>query len=76
MLLLELTTYTEDYVRANTKLISKTGPDVTVCPLVTVPLSGIGCPHAIKELANFDSWVMSANLPRNISLPDSRNALR
>ena len=40
-----------------------------------IPLSGVKSTRTIEQLADLDSWIMAANLPRNIGLPDSRNAL-
>ena len=40
-----------------------------------IPLSGVKSMRTIEQLADLDSWIMAANLPRNIGLPDSRNAL-
>ena len=31
--------------------------------------------RVVKQLADLDSWIMSANLPRNVGLHDSRNLL-
>ena len=73
--LLGLATYAEDYVRVNNNIIAACGNGVTVCPLVMVPLSSIKNTRTIEQLADLDSWIMSANLPRNIGLHDSRNAL-
>ena len=73
--LLGLSPYAEDYVRVNNNIIAACGNGVTVCPLVMVPLSGIKNTRTIEQLADLDSWIMSANLPRNIGLHDSRNAL-
>ena len=73
--LLGLATYAEDYVRVNNNVNAACGNGVTVCPLVMVPLSGIKNTRTIEQLADLDSWIMSANLPRNIGLHDSRNAL-
>ena len=66
--LLGLSTYAEDYVRTNNSLISACGPNVTVCPLVAVPLSGIDNTRPIEQLANLDCWIMSGKLPCNICL--------
>ena len=73
--LLGLPTYTEDYVRVNNSLIAACGNGVTVCPLVMVPLSGVKNMRTVEQLADLDSWIMSANLPRNVGLHDSRNLL-
>ena len=73
--LLGLPTYAEDYVCVNNSIIASCGNGVTVCPLVMVPLSGVKNTRTIEQLADLDSWIMSANLQRNIGLPDSRNAL-
>ena len=73
--LLGLPSYAEDYVRVNNSIIASCGPGVTVCPLVMIPLSGVKSTRTIEQLADLDSWIMAANLPRNIGLPDSRNAL-
>ena len=67
--------YTEDYVRCSGNLINLSGPGVTVCPLVQVPLSGVGCAESIRDMANLDSWILSAKLPRNIVLWKSREKL-
>ena len=73
--LLGLPTYAEDYVRVNNIIITLCGNGVTVCPLVMVPLSGIKNTRTIDQLADPDSWIMSANLPHKIGLHDSRNGL-
>ena len=73
--LLGLPTYVEDYVRVNNSIIVSCGPGVTVCPLIMFPLSGVKNTLTIEQLADLDSWIMAANLPRNIGLPNSRNAL-
>ena len=67
--------YTEDYVRCSGNLINLSGPGVTVCPLVQVPLSGVGSAESIRDMANLDSWILSAKLPRNIVLSESREKL-
>ena len=51
------------------------GPGVTVCPLVQVPLSGVRSAESIRDMANLDSWILSAKLPRNIVLSESREKL-
>ena len=73
--LLGLPTYAEDYARVNNSLISVTGNGVTICTLVMVPLSGVSNARTIEQLADLDSWILSANLPRNIGLHYSRNKL-
>ena len=73
--LLGITSYVEDLVRVTNSLISLTGPGVSVCPLVTVPLSGISDSTTIAQLANFDSWVISNKMAPSISLPVSRDRL-
>ena len=75
MSLLGLSTYVGDYVRVNNSLIAACGNGVTVCPLVMVPLSGVKNTRVVEQLADLDSWIMSANLPRNVGLHDSRNLL-
>ena len=72
--LLGLPTYAEDYVRVNNSIIASCGAGVTVCPLVMIPLSGVKSMPTIEQLADLDSWIMAANLPRNIGLPDSRSS--
>ena len=52
--LLGLAAYTEDYVRCSGNLINLTGQSVTVCPLVQVPLAGVGSPETIRDMANLD----------------------
>ena len=60
--LLGLSTYLEDLVRSCNMLIGMTGPGVTICPIVTVPLSGISETKTITDLANLDSWRAMGNL--------------
>ena len=67
--------HAEDYVRVNNNIIAACGNGVTVCPLVMVPLSGIKNTRTIEQIADLDSGIMSANLPRNIGFHDSRNML-
>ena len=71
--LLGLSPYVEDLVRCCNLLISLTGPGVTICPLVPVPLSGISEIRTIVDLANFDSWLSSNKIAANFHLPSSRN---
>ena len=70
--LLGLAAYTEDYVRCSGNLINLTGQSATVCPLVQVPLSGVGSPETIRDMANLDTWILASKLPRNIVLSESR----
>ena len=60
---------------SNNGLIAACGNGVTICPLVMVPLSGVKNMHTIEQLAELDSWIMSANLLHNVGLHDSRNLL-
>ena len=60
--------HAEDYVRVNNNIIAACGNGVTVCPLVMVPLSGIKNTRTIEQLADLDSWIMSANLPRSTTV--------
>ena len=62
-------------IRRHENLINLSGPGVTVCPLVQVPLSGVGSAESIRDMANLDSWILSAKLPRNIVLSESREKL-
>ena len=73
--LLGLSMYAKDYVCVNNNLIAATGNGVPICRLIIVPLSGIDNTHAIEQLADLDSWILSANLSHNIGLLDSRNML-
>ena len=56
-------------------LIGLTGPSVTICPTVSVPLAGISEVKMITELANLDSWHTSNKMAPNVCLPVSRNFL-
>ena len=56
-------------------LIGLTGPGVTICPTVSVPLAGISEVKTITELANLDSWLTSNKMAPNVCLPVSRNFL-
>ena len=58
-------------LRRHENLINLSGPGVTVCPLVQVPLSGVGSAESIRDMANLDSWILSAKLPRNIALKET-----
>ena len=40
-----------------------------------IPLSGVKSMRTIEQLADLDSWIMAANLLRNIGLPERRNPL-
>ena len=73
--LLGLSTYLEDLVRSCNLLIGLTGPGVTICPIVSVPLSSISETKTITDLANLDSWLTSNKMAPNICLPVSRNLL-
>ena len=73
--LLGLSAYTEDCVRCSGNLINLSGPAVTVCLLVQVQLSGVSSTKSIRDMANLDSWILSAKLPRNIVLSESRDKL-
>ena len=73
--LLGLSTYLEDLVRSCNMLIGLTGPGVTICPTVSVPLAGISEVKTITELANLDSWLTSNKMAPNVCLPVSRNFL-
>ena len=73
--LLGLSTYLEDLVRSCSLLIGLTGPGVTICPIVSVPLSGIRETKTDTDLANLDSWLTSNKMAPNICLPVSRNLL-
>ena len=73
--LLGLSTYLEDLVRSCNMLIGLTGPGVTICPTVSVPLAGISKVKTITELANLDSWLTSNKMAPNVCLPVSRNIL-
>ena len=75
MTLLGITTYVEDLVRISNSLISLTGPGVSICPLVSIPLSGVNDGPSIAAMANMDSWVVSNKMAPNISLPETRNKL-
>ena len=66
--LLGLSTYLEDLVRSCNMLIGMTGPGVTICPIVTVPLAGISEIKTITELANLDSWLTSNKMAPNVFL--------
>ena len=70
--LLGLAAYTEDYVRCSGNLINLTGQSVTVCPLVHVPLSGVGSPETVRDMANLDTWTLASKLLWNIVLTESR----
>ena len=73
--LLGITSYVEDLVRTMNCLINLTGPGVSVCPLVSIPLSGISDSISIVQLANLDSWIVSNKMAPSISLPVSRDRL-
>ena len=73
--LLGLSAYTEDYVRCSGNLINLSGPAVTVCPLIQVPLSGVSSAESIRDMANLDSWILSTKLLQNIVLSESRDKL-
>ena len=73
--ILGITSYVEDLVRTTNCLINLTGPGVSVCPLVSIPLSGISDSTSIVQLANLDSWVVSNKMAPSISLPVSRDEL-
>ena len=75
MTLLGITTYVEDLVKLSNSLISLTGPGVSICPLVNIPLSGVSDSPSIAAMANMDSWVVSNKMAPNISLPETRNKL-
>ena len=73
--MLELSTYMEDLVGSCNMLNGMTGPGVTICPIVTVPLSGISETKTITDLANLNSWLTSNKMAPNICLTVSRNLL-
>ena len=75
MTLLGITTHVEDMVKLSNSLISLTGPGVSICPLVSIPLSGVSDGTSIAAMANMDSWVVSNKMGPNISLPETRNKL-
>ena len=64
--LLGLTTYTEELVKVCNALISLAGPCVTICPIVSIPLSGISESKTIIDLANLDSWLTSNKIAPSI----------
>ena len=72
---LGITSYVEDLVRTTNCLINLTGLGVSVCPLVSIPLSSISDSTSIAQLANLDSWIMSNKMAPSISLPVSRDKL-
>ena len=67
--------YVEDLVKLSNTLISLTGPRVSICPLVSIPLSRVSDSSSVADTANMDSWVVSNKMAPNISLPGSRNKL-
>ena len=73
--ILGITTYVEDLVKLSNTLISLTSPGVSICPLVSIPLSGISNSSSVADMANMDSWVVSNKMAPKISLPESRNKL-
>ena len=73
--LLGLTTYVEDLVKISNSLISLTVPGVTICLLVSVPLSGISDAKTIVDMANLNSCLVSNISAPNICLPNCGNQL-
>ena len=48
---------------------------ISICPLVSIPLSGVSDGPSIAAMANMDSWVVSNKMAPNISLPETWNKL-
>ena len=64
--------YTEDLTRTLSILGSEVGPGVTTTPYVPVTLGGLLAEDLIRDLMDFDSWLLGSGLGELQTLPATR----
>ena len=68
-----LSNYAEELVKVIRSISVSAGQGTTVIPFVPLLLGGITCPVLVRLLMDTDSWILSSQLPPNLSLPVTRN---
>ena len=68
-----LSNYAEELVKVIRSISVSAGQGTTVIPSVPLFLGGITCPVLVRLLMDIDSWILSSQLPPNLSLPVTRN---
>ena len=68
-----LSNYAEELVKVIRSISVSAGQGTTVIPSVPLLLGGITCPVLVRLLMDIDSWILSSQLPPNLSLPVTRN---
>ena len=64
--------YTEDLTRSLAILGSEVGSGVTTIPYIPIPLGGITAEDLIRDLMDFDSWLLGSGLGELQTLPATR----
>ena len=65
--------YAEDLTRTLSILGSEVGPGVTTAPYVPVPLGGLVAEDLIRDLMDFDTWLLGSGLGDLQTLPATRD---
>ena len=65
--------YTEELVRTIRSVSVIAGSGTTVIPAIPILMGGVTCPMLVHQLMTLDSWILSSQLPPNLSLPSTRN---
>ena len=68
-----LSCYAEELVRTIRSISMSAGNGTTVIPAIHMLLGGVTCPVLIRQLLDLDSWLLSSQLPSNVTLPSTRN---
>jgi uncharacterized membrane protein YgcG len=66
--------YAESFVSANFRLSEKVGPSVDIAPLIWLPLNGVNNPGLIRDMFDFDCWLLSGQQPVSTIFQEARAA--
>ena len=72
MALYGLQQYAEDITRTLTIIGSEVGPGITVIPYVPIPLGGIMSDELVRDMLDFDCWLLGSGLGELQTLPSTR----
>ena len=65
-----LSCYTEELVRTIRSISVIAGSGATVIPAIHILLGGVTCPYCpmlVRQLMTLDSWILSSQLPPNLT---------
>ena len=62
-----LSCYTEELVRTIRSISVIAGSGATVIPAIHILLGGVTCPMLVRQLMTLDSWILSSQLPSNLT---------